>query len=348
MLQENPMLPRHSAGSFELKGGTGPLTAMQSCGEFLEIYKVDKTFRVQSPESIDPEETNPNALWVTAPFDDVGSGNPIIARVLLQNSEILNAALFENKPDKEEVILILHTCKEALIACEKISIRINKQVESICSSIQEEGIKRDNHGRGLNPFPQIANLDTDCGTFLIQANRAIKAICEIPTKFFSLTRVDSNFDYLIKRLESENNQINELIPFLKETTAGIRYLIDLRNFHEHPTKQKKTTIKNFTLTPDSKIQLPQWFVTGNDPSPIHQEMTATIKFLMEVAEATFLHTVMASVSKKLPYILVREQEDKINTSNPILFRLSFDTNKLNIQNTSNKANSADAKSRADD
>ena len=44
---------------------------MQSCGEFLEMYKVDKTFRVKSPESIDPEETNPNAMWVTSPTDDV-------------------------------------------------------------------------------------------------------------------------------------------------------------------------------------------------------------------------------------------------------------------------------------
>ena len=70
------MLSRHAAGSFELKEGTGAITAMQPCGEFLEIYKIDKTFRVKSPESIDPEETNPNALWMTAPFDDVGSGNP--------------------------------------------------------------------------------------------------------------------------------------------------------------------------------------------------------------------------------------------------------------------------------
>ncbi|MEW4983922.1 MAG: hypothetical protein AB1Y26_11845 [Cycloclasticus sp.] len=63
------MLPRHAAGSFELKEGTGPITGMQSCGEFLEMYKVDKTFRVKSPESIDPEETNPNAMWITSPTD---------------------------------------------------------------------------------------------------------------------------------------------------------------------------------------------------------------------------------------------------------------------------------------
>lgn len=38
---------------------------MCSFGSFLEIYKIDKTFHVQSPDNIDPEQKNPNAMWVT-------------------------------------------------------------------------------------------------------------------------------------------------------------------------------------------------------------------------------------------------------------------------------------------
>jgi hypothetical protein len=59
---DKKILPRHAAGSFELLGGTGGITGMCSCGEFLEMYKVDKTYRVQSPEGIDPKQTNPNAM----------------------------------------------------------------------------------------------------------------------------------------------------------------------------------------------------------------------------------------------------------------------------------------------
>lgn len=68
-------LPRHGPGSMELKEGTGPITTMCSCGKFLEIYKQDMTFRVQTPESIDPHETNPNAPWVASPVANVGSSN---------------------------------------------------------------------------------------------------------------------------------------------------------------------------------------------------------------------------------------------------------------------------------
>jgi len=46
-------LPRDSGGSLGLHGGTGGIAATCSCGEFLEVYK-DTTFRIKSPESIDP------------------------------------------------------------------------------------------------------------------------------------------------------------------------------------------------------------------------------------------------------------------------------------------------------
>lgn len=60
-----PMPYRDSAGSFEFKEGTGPITGMCSLGDFLELYKVDATKQVRSPESIDPERTNPFAPWTT-------------------------------------------------------------------------------------------------------------------------------------------------------------------------------------------------------------------------------------------------------------------------------------------
>ncbi len=84
-------LPRDAAGSFELSEGTGGLTAMCSCDEFLEIYKEDVTFRIRTPESIDPKRTNPNAPFVAAVADTVGSSSPAVARVLLQGRDIVQA-----------------------------------------------------------------------------------------------------------------------------------------------------------------------------------------------------------------------------------------------------------------
>lgn len=322
------MLPRHAAGSFELKEGTGPITGMQSCGEFLEMYKVDKTFRVKSPESIDPEETNPNAMWITSPTDDVGTGNPIVARAFLQNCEMLNAAIFEKEIDKDEVIMTLHSCKEALITCDKICNKITESVSGICKKIEDSGIERDNHGRGLNPFPQVENLDTDCGTFLVQANRVIKMLSGLPSLFLPLSKADSNFDHLAKRIESDPVEAPQLLEFVKENAKSVKYLAELRNFHEHP-KKIKTIINNFTLTPSSEIEIPTWHLTGEDKSPIHEEMRATTNFLLELIEITFIHTVLASLSKNYPFIIQREE--KIDEANPIQYRLTIDVGQLNVE-----------------
>ena len=103
--------PRYQAGGFQLKEGTGPITGMQSCGKFLEIYKKDKTFRVQTPESLDPEQTNENVPWVATPVADVGSANPIVSRVFMQASDILSAAIFQTEVDTDSLRSELHSVK---------------------------------------------------------------------------------------------------------------------------------------------------------------------------------------------------------------------------------------------
>jgi hypothetical protein len=325
-------LPRHAAGSFELKEGTGPITAMCTCGSFLEIYKQDKTFRVQTPESIDPDETNPNAPWVTSPVSDVGSSNPIVARVLLQGHEILKTAGFDDHVNKEAVTIHLHGCKESLLACEKIARRVAANIDCIVTQVTENAISKDNHGRGLYPFPQVQDLDTDCGTFLIQANRTIKKICELPQHFYPLAKTDSNFDHLSKRLAESVGEESPLTVFVRENCDGVRYLIDLRNFHEHP-KQLQTVIENFRVLPDGRIQVPMWHLAGAKPTeahPIREEMAATIDFLRDMAEAMLIHLVMQRVSRRLPYIVEETPDDKLDSRLPIKYRLSLDISRLTL------------------
>ena len=39
---------------------------MCSCDGFLEVYKQDLTYRIQTRETIDPDRTNPHARFVAA------------------------------------------------------------------------------------------------------------------------------------------------------------------------------------------------------------------------------------------------------------------------------------------
>lgn len=330
MKKKKKVLPRHAAGSMELKEGTGPITAMCPCGKFLEIYKIDKTFRIQTPEGIDPDETNPNAPWVATPVDDIGTSNPIIARVLLQGNEILKSAMFERSIDKEAITKKLHSCKESLATCYKIANRVASNVDSVIKKVSADGIATDNQGRGLNPFPHVPELETECATYLVHANRVIKTICELPTLFLDLNGTDSNFDHLAKRLKRTLGEDANLTKFVDDNAIGVRYLIDLRNFHEHP-KEKRTIIENFRLMPDMKIQVPMWNVTGDEPRPIREEMEVGVNFLVQMAEAMLIHLVMSSVVKTIPFIIEMVEESKIDPKNPIKYRLSVDITKLKMK-----------------
>ncbi len=317
------ILPRHAAGSFELKEGTGGITGMCPCGQFLEIYKIDKTFRIQSPESIDPEQTNPNALWVTTPVSDIGSKNPIISRLLLQGHEILKAALFDREIDKEVVLLLLHTCKENLLACDKVAKKVAVEVDKIILKIQTEGVATEKNARGLNPFPHISDLTTECDTFLTKAKRAIKSICELPKVFFALPTEDNNFDSLATSLAPILEHDDPLLKFVTSQTTSIKQIIELRNCQEHPKKHRKTVIENFRLTPDTKIMVPQWYITGDKATPIKEEMGEIVSYLLEIAETMLILLVMASVKKELPFVIEKIEDSNINPDAPIKYRLSM-------------------------
>jgi hypothetical protein len=102
--KQRAVVPRDQGGSIELKEGTGGILATCPCDDFLEIYKKDVTFRLETPETIDPARTNPNAPMVAAVSDRIGCADPVIARVLLQGRDIIESAFLVAPVDKQGVV----------------------------------------------------------------------------------------------------------------------------------------------------------------------------------------------------------------------------------------------------
>ncbi len=319
--------PRDSAGSLDLHGGTGGITAMCSCGEFLEVYKEDMTFRVKTPEAIDPGQTNPKAPFVAAVSDSVGSASPAVARVLLQGRDILETAILKKPIDKPGVVQVLHACKEALIVCEKVAARVALQVDTIIGDIQASGVKRDSRGRALNPFAQVSDLEAQATAFLIHAKRSIQSICRLPSMFLPVPPKDNNFDALGKTLAAAIRAQAPVTEFVLANAPGVRYLIELRNYQEHPDA-KRTVIDNFAVMPDGTISVPMWYVSGETPRPIREEMPAAAEFLVQIAEAMLIHLVMHTVDGRFPFIIQEFDAAEVNPKMPIKYRLSIDVSKL--------------------
>lgn len=299
---------------------------MCSCGDVLEVYKEDVTFRIKTPETIDPDRTNPKAPFVAAIADTVGSSSPAVARVLLQGRDIVEKIVLEREIDKAAVVQVLYQCKESIVACEKTARRVAASVDTIIKDIEAGGVKRDARG-ALNPFPQALDLDSDATSFLINAKRAVQLICRLPATILGIPLKDNNFEYLAKTLATTLEPGVTVTEFVRANAAPVRYLIELRNWQEHPNT-KRTIVTNFSVAPDGTLTPPMWHVSDETPQSIREDMLAGADFLVQIAEAMLIHLVMHASDKRIPFVIVELGPAQINAELPIKYRLSIDTSKL--------------------
>jgi hypothetical protein len=312
------LMPRDVGGAIEITEGTGPIRAMVSTGELLELYKVDKTFRVETPETIDPERTNPNAPFTVSMVQNVGTSNRIVARVLLQGDRMLNLC-GATQNDTTAIRKQLHRCKERLLRSEAPAIEVCSKIRAIAEKITMAGIPSE-RGRVLNPFPHVENLEADCSTFLVEVNHAIKAISSLPSLFIPLERADNNFDHLGERLTKKIGEDETVTKFVKSCAGGISRLVDMRNYLEHPNG-KRTVINNFRLSPDGKLSPPAWHLSGEAPVQITDDMPAIIDFLIRVSEEMLIHLIMYSGGERITFAVQETPDDRMDRDFPVKYKL---------------------------
>ena len=305
---------------------------MVSCGDFLEIYKKDKTFRVITPDTVDPGRTNPKAPWVISPVSNFGSEHPIVARVFIQSVEMLRIGKFKTVDDSAPVIRHLHSCKETLLRCHSIATEIVTNIDTLVYEINSSGLDRGDDERTINPFPVVENLERDCSEFLVQANRAIKQISSIPHLLLELDRPDNNFDCLARHLSSLLGESTPFATYVRENCSRIRYLVELRNFDEHPG-ERRTVVKNLHVLPNGNIHAPTISLEGGDSSQeysLSSMLISVVEYLTDVAEHVVIHSVLNGLCPNLPFVVQQIPDSDIDESKPIRIRLAINLDQINV------------------
>jgi hypothetical protein len=153
---KKPRLPRDSAGSFKLPTTRqGHITMMCTTPSHLEIYTPDETFKVQTPEGIDPARTNPNAMWVNAKTHDVGSSSPFVARSFIMASEMLRQPNPVARAEREPLLMRMHRIKELLLQCQAANETYQRALEVEVTALNASGYKLTVGGRALEKFPVV-------------------------------------------------------------------------------------------------------------------------------------------------------------------------------------------------
>jgi len=294
---------------------------MYGLDNYLETYKVDHTYRIQTPESLDPDKTVPDMPWVVSEVPGIGSGNPIVARIFIQSAKAVRQKTFKRKTDEKKLLMLMHSCKEDLLICEKAYNALLPQYEQILKRTEHEGIERD--GKALNPFPQIYDLNSHVTAFLTALKRSFQTIARVFSEFYEKNITNPRFDKIISYLKQQKPEYKSYIEFLVYTQENVTNLLDLRNYQEHPTNEKKTAIYNFRLMPKG-IHPPSWHVTGRPESPIIEDMKEIIDFMIQFAETNFFYCLLDNIGGWIPWRLVEIPPENRNKECPIRYSLEID------------------------
>lgn len=255
---------------------------------FMEIYTVRATYRVKTPDSLDPARTVPNMPWSQSVHAPVRASNPIVARVVIQSVEALgNWPLRNGKPDA--IKRHLHTCKEEALICEAAYNRLKVPYDSVVARVTEGKltIKRD-----VVECPSLPTLRDDATAFLTSAKRALQSIGEVLNQFYASDGKkpkvgNANFEYAITRLENSPPVNQDFIDYLRKTVPITKRFVDLRNGLEHPTNADATVIEDFRLTPKG-ITPPTWQCGSlAREAPVLDEMRGFLEFLVGFCEQVF-------------------------------------------------------------
>ena len=325
-----PMYPRDGPGRFTVpatKGGS--IQRLVGLRDFMEIYTEHETFRFKTPESIDPERTNPNAMFVQTKVAEVGTSSPYVARTIVMAHDMVSNGTVVQGEALVGLLVQMHRVKETLLHCAHAAETFRVAYEAEIEKVKQSGGKLAAGGQMLDYFPVVQDIDAKVTSFLTPARRAITEICQIPETFWTFKRQHSDPAHLVeKELIPLLGANHRMVEWLKTRLQMIKAIIDFRNGQEHATTTKgaKLVVKNFELMPNNQISVPSWGLDGGDLTAIGVDLVGMMDFLVGLAEVMFVACIDANLPTFPPMQILRVENP--DQACPIRYVLKIDEKKI--------------------
>lgn len=110
------MNSRDEVGSFGLpEGEKGEIITMIDFGEFMEVYTEQSTYKLMTPDSIDPKREHQNVPWVYTKISDFGASNPLVANTVIMANEFLRQLYSNEDSNRIQIISKARDIKNVLL-----------------------------------------------------------------------------------------------------------------------------------------------------------------------------------------------------------------------------------------
>lgn len=229
-----------------------PITDLISLGEQFLIIKANGVYQAHFPEEIDKENTAPDTKSTYTKLYSVGSTNPYLTFGFLQFKSLVAFSAH-----KEQVFRHLWYTTRYLLNCEENLYYIYN--ETMRRGSEADKIITENKHKSFLPLlPTIPFLDEHVAQFLINAKHCLIQTFKIFHIILQAPDKGANFEDYYEWFKNRQAKYQGIYVTLKEDLNWIKEVSNLRNAIEHPNKGQNIEIRNISLLPGNKFNLPSW------------------------------------------------------------------------------------------
>lgn len=230
-------------------------------------------------------------------ISDVGVSHPVVARLSVQTSELINWAGLEKAKQDAVSSLYIHTLTWRLLRCHKSRDEIARlMTESV------NGIKQHKDPR-IREVPHVVGLEGLVGQYLYEAKNYIRDLLQIFEIVYGCDLKDASAFadtknkgecHFIKWTKTQFGAENNLAVMVKDDQGWITELVRSRNAIEHPSGHSGTlTIQNVRVHPEKPgcYISPTWQRTGNAETDILKDMDCGLDNLLTFGEDLLIEVI---------------------------------------------------------
>lgn len=165
-----------------------------------------------------------------------GTTNPIVARLGVQTSEIIDFFHLEKKQRDQVCEAYFNHVMPRLIKCDEITKSITEESEAIKADILNDNLTTQSHGRVIE-LPQIKELVERSESFLYNAKSALRDIALIFGPLFGEQFSHSRYNKIRELMEKKYGTDAPIVRLLSDDESWIKHIVDMRNAIEHPSSE---------------------------------------------------------------------------------------------------------------
>jgi hypothetical protein len=231
--------------------------------------------------------------FVVAKKLDQGVNNPIVARLTLQNFEILQKCAIPKATAESIQALYLNELTPKLLRCSQIAEKIRTETEKLAASYKPPG-----KGATSVTLPQVMQLEEECRNYLYEAKNFLRDLLKVFNLLFGTSFEEGSEWTMAKKprpsviayAEANFQKQPDHIRYLHQLPRCVETFVKMRNAVEHPGGHSgDLVIRNFRFEADGALSAPDWRRdkdgrTEYGPVSIVDDMRVGVENLMILAE----------------------------------------------------------------